>query len=142
MLASMAVTAAEPSGLWGLLKESFAASGAMARIKSDAGANELIKAVVAEFETSEGRGIARDGLQARLSGSKPDQAATNAIEGLRQVAALLDARRRPMPPRSRPGSRASASMSPRPPRKAAFSGSAASRSARRRKRRSPRSRPP
>ena len=31
MLASMAVTAAEPSGLWGMLKESFAAGGTLAR---------------------------------------------------------------------------------------------------------------
>ena len=92
MLASMAVTAAEPSGLWGLLKESFAASDALARAKTDAGANQLVKAVVAEFETAEGRGIARDGLQARLKGSKPEEASTNAVEGLRQVAALLDAK--------------------------------------------------
>jgi hypothetical protein len=76
----------------GLLKESFAASGAMARIKSDADANQLVKAVVAEFETAEGRGIARDGLQSRLKGSKPELAATNAVEGLRLVAALLDAK--------------------------------------------------
>jgi hypothetical protein len=92
MLASMAVTAAEPSGLWGLLKESFAASGVLARAKTEAGANQLVKAVVAEFETAEGRGIARDGLQARLKGSKPEQASSNATEGLRQVAALLDAK--------------------------------------------------
>ena len=31
MLASIAVTAAEPSGLWGMLKESFAAGGAWPR---------------------------------------------------------------------------------------------------------------
>jgi hypothetical protein len=92
MLASMAVTAAEPSGLWGMLKESFAAGGVLARTKVDAGANELIKAVVADFDTSEGRGVARDGLQARLSGSKPAEVKDKAIAGLRQVAALLDAK--------------------------------------------------
>jgi hypothetical protein len=44
-----------PAGsLFGLVKESFAASGAIASAKSDAAANPLIKAVVAEFETSEG----------------------------------------------------------------------------------------
>jgi hypothetical protein len=92
MLASMAVTAAEPSGLWGMLKESFAAGGTMAKVKSDAGANELIKAVVADFDTSEGRGAARDGLQARLSGSKPAEVKDKAIAGLREVSALLDAK--------------------------------------------------
>ena len=92
MLTSMAVTAAEPSGLWGMLKESVAAGGALAKAKADAGTNELIKAMVADFATAEGRGAARDGLQARLKGSKPAEAKDKAIAGLRQVAALLDAK--------------------------------------------------
>lgn len=92
MLASMAVTAAEPSGLWGMLKESFAAGGILAKAKADPGANELIRAVVADFDTAEGRGAARDGLQARLSGSKPAEVRDKAIAGLRQVAALVDAK--------------------------------------------------
>ena len=38
MMAGMAVTAAEPSGLWGLLKESFASGKALAKVKlSDGG---------------------------------------------------------------------------------------------------------
>ena len=49
MLAGMAVTAAEPSGLWGLMKEGFASSSALAQAKADASSNELIKAVVAEI---------------------------------------------------------------------------------------------
>lgn len=92
MLASMAVTAAEPSGLWGMLKESLAAGGTMTKAKADPGANELIKAVVGEFDTAEGRGAARDGLQARLKGSKPAEVKDKAIEGLRHVASLLDAK--------------------------------------------------
>jgi hypothetical protein len=92
MLASMAVTAAEPSGLWGMLKESIAAGGMLAKAKTDAGTNELVKAVVAEFESAEGRGAARDGLQARLSGSKPAEVRDKAVAGLRQVAALVDAK--------------------------------------------------
>ena len=92
MLASIAVTTAEPSGLWGMLKESFAAGGRLAKVKIDAGANELIKAVVTEFESGEGRAAARDGLQARLKGSKPGEAKDKAVQGLREVAALLDAK--------------------------------------------------
>jgi hypothetical protein len=92
MLASIAVTAAEPSGLWGMLKESFAAGGKLAEAKTDAGANELIKAVVTDFGSGEGRGAARDGLQARLKGSKPGEAKNKSVQGLRQVAALLDAK--------------------------------------------------
>ena len=55
MLTGMAVSAAEPSGLWSALKEAFASSSALAAAKMDAGSSELIKAVVADFETSEGR---------------------------------------------------------------------------------------
>jgi hypothetical protein len=45
MMASLAVTAAEPSGLWGLLKESFAGGTELAKAKIDPGANALIKAM-------------------------------------------------------------------------------------------------
>ena len=44
MLAGMAVSAAEPSGLWGSLKEAFASSSALAEAKLDSGSNELVKA--------------------------------------------------------------------------------------------------
>ena len=44
----------KPSGLWGALKEAFASSSALAAAKSNSGSNELIKAVVAEFETKGG----------------------------------------------------------------------------------------
>jgi hypothetical protein len=92
MLAAMAVTVAEPSGLWGMIKEGFAASGALARAKVDASSDPLIKAVVADFETTEGRSVARDGLKARLAGSKPAEIKEKAIESLRQVVVLLDAK--------------------------------------------------
>jgi len=51
MMAGIAVSAAEPSGLWGLLKESFAEGNAVMTSKLDPGADALIKAVVADFET-------------------------------------------------------------------------------------------
>ncbi|MGH6886685.1 MAG: hypothetical protein ACREGK_11505, partial [Geminicoccales bacterium] len=66
--------------------------GTLAKAKTDAGANELIKAVVTDFGSGEGRGAARDGLQARLKGSQPGEAKDKAVQGLRQVAALLDAK--------------------------------------------------
>ena len=39
----------------------------------DPGSNPLIKAVVADFESAEGRSIARDGVKAQLTGSKPGE---------------------------------------------------------------------
>ena len=64
MMAGMAITAADPSGLWGLLKESFASGTALAKVMTDAGANPLVKALATDFSTSEARSIARDGLKA------------------------------------------------------------------------------
>src|SRR4029453_5055470 len=47
MMSAIAFTAADPSGLWGTLKESMVAGHALLEAKQDAGSNELIKAVVA-----------------------------------------------------------------------------------------------
>ena len=52
MMAGIAVTAAEPSGLWGMLKESFAAGSELIKVKMDSGSNPLIKAVVTDFDTA------------------------------------------------------------------------------------------
>jgi hypothetical protein len=90
MMAGIAVTAAEPSGLWGTLKESMVAGHALLEAKSDTKSSELIKAAVADFETSEGRAAARDRLQATLTGSKPGEVKAKAVAAVRDAAALLD----------------------------------------------------
>jgi hypothetical protein len=92
MMAGMAVSAAEPSGLFGLLKEGFAEGNALAQAKMDPGSNALVKAVVADFGTSAGRGAARDDLKQKISGSKPPEIKAKCIETLRQAAAVLDAK--------------------------------------------------
>jgi len=60
--------AAEPSGLWGSLKEAFASSSALAAAKADPGSNELVKAVVAEFETPKGDPQSKTGCASSLRG--------------------------------------------------------------------------
>jgi hypothetical protein len=90
MMTSMAVTAADPSGLWGMLKESFASASELAKAASDPGANSLVKAVATDFTTSEGRSTARDDLKAKLAGSKATDIKGKSIESLKQVSALLD----------------------------------------------------
>ena len=92
MNAGMAITAAEPSGLWGLLKESFAGSSELAHAAADPNANPLVKAVVSDFMTGEGRSVARDGLKAEFANSKPAEIKTKAIDSLHQVASVLDAK--------------------------------------------------
>jgi hypothetical protein len=92
MAAAIAVTAAEPSGLWGLLKESFASGTELAKAKVGTGTNVLIKAIVEDFGGAEGRSAARDGLRAKLRGSKPAEIKTKCVEILRQVPAIVDAK--------------------------------------------------
>ena len=92
MLAGMAVSAAEPSGLWGLLKEGVASSSALAAAKSDSGSSELIKAVVAEYETSEGRSSVQEALRKRFSGAKPADVVQRSLENLREVSGILAAK--------------------------------------------------
>lgn len=92
MVAGMAVTAADPSGLWGLLKESFATGGALTKATTDPGANSLVKAVATDFATSEGRSTARDGLKSKLTGSKAAEIKDQSVETLRSVSTLLAAK--------------------------------------------------
>jgi hypothetical protein len=91
MIAGLAITAAEPSGLWGLLKESLSSGWALLEARTS-GPNELIKALATDFGTSEGRTAARDGVQARLSGSKPAEVRDKAVAALRDAAAIVDAK--------------------------------------------------
>ena len=92
MASSIAITAAEPSGLWGLLKESFAGGTELAQAKMDPKADALIKAVVEDFGTGEGRSVTRDGLNAKLKGSKPAEIKEKCVDILRQAAAVVDAK--------------------------------------------------
>jgi hypothetical protein len=91
-MAGIAITAAEPSGLWGLLTESFAAGSELMTAKMDPKSNPLIKAVVADFETAEGRSIARDGLKAQLTGCKPAEIKAKCVATLRQAGAVVDSK--------------------------------------------------
>jgi len=90
MMSGIAVTAADPNGLWGTLKESFASAQTMASGK--AGSSSLVKAIVADLETSEGRGLAREGVREQFKDSKPADIKARSIETLHRVSALLDAK--------------------------------------------------
>jgi hypothetical protein len=91
MLAGMAVSAAEPSGLLGSLKEAVATSSSLAAAKSDAGSNELVKAVISDFETKEGRAAVQDALRQRLAGvKKPGEVVERSLANLKEVSAILN----------------------------------------------------
>ena len=92
MLAGMAVTAAEPSGLWGSMKEAFASSAVLAKSRQDPGATELVKTVIAEFESPEGRAKLQEALKQRLQGANAAEIVKRSLENLREVSAILDAK--------------------------------------------------
>jgi len=89
-LAGFAVSAAEPSGLWGMLQETFASGRAVLEARATAGDNALMKAIVADFETSEGRSDAQKFVKRQLEGAKGEELKQRAIEGVRQAAANAD----------------------------------------------------
>ncbi|ODR95110.1 hypothetical protein AUC70_05130 [Methyloceanibacter stevinii] len=91
-IAGMAITAADPSGLWGMLKESFASGTALATAKSDPSADPLVKAVVTDFESADGRGEIIEALKARFAGATPDDVVPKALAVLADVARILDAK--------------------------------------------------
>jgi hypothetical protein len=91
-MAGIAISASDPSGLWGLLKESFAGGTALAAAQADPTTKPLIKAVVADFATAQGRTIARDALKEKLAGLKPAEIKTKCIEALGQAGAVVDAK--------------------------------------------------
>ena len=90
MLASFAVTAADPSGLVGVIKESSATAWSMRAAQDPAGT--LASEIVATYETAEGRGAARGALREIIRGRKPAEATAEAIARLSEVARLVDAK--------------------------------------------------
>jgi hypothetical protein len=91
LVAGVAISAADPSGLIGMLKESMASARALVLATADPNADALVKAVASEFETSEGRGLAQDGVKTAISGAKaPAEIVSKALDSLKTVSALLD----------------------------------------------------
>jgi hypothetical protein len=92
MVAGTAITAADPSGLWGLLKEGMAGGWAMLKAKQNADANPLIKAVAQDFAEGDARTLATDHIKAIFKGAQASDLKTRAVQELRSVATLLDAK--------------------------------------------------
>ncbi|MBM6592717.1 hypothetical protein [Microvirga pudoricolor] len=92
MVVGMAVTAAEPSGLWGLLKESMSSGWALVEAKQDAGADPLARAVADDIANPATRDSVRQEVQDRFKGSQVADIKGKAIAELREVSAILDAK--------------------------------------------------
>jgi hypothetical protein len=92
MIAGIAVTAAEPGGLWGAVKESVAVASTIGKAKSQGEQNALIDEVVAAYGTSEGRDQARGVLKHEAAGRKPPEVVEAAIAELDAVARVVAAK--------------------------------------------------
>jgi hypothetical protein len=92
MVAGLAITAADPSGIWGLIKEGMAGGWALVEARRSPQASPLVKAVAEDFETAEGRASARAALQSRFTGINPDKLKDTALAELRAVSGVLDAK--------------------------------------------------
>ncbi len=90
LLAGFAVSAGDPSGFIGTLQEGFANAKALAAAKSDPNADALIKAVVNDLLTPDGRAAARDGVKNVVDGAKLNELKGRALGELRRTASILD----------------------------------------------------
>ena len=90
MVAGMAITAADPGGIWSLLKESMAGGWALVEARQSIQANSLVKAVAEDFATTEGRTTARTAMQTRFTGAQLNAVKDAAFAELRAVSEILE----------------------------------------------------
>jgi len=90
VLTGMAVSAADPNGLWGTIKEALASRSAIRASMREPSSSELIRTVIADFQSGEGRTAIQDALQKRLSGAKPADIVQQSLANLREVSAIVD----------------------------------------------------
>jgi hypothetical protein len=90
MVAGVAITAADPSGLWGLLKEEI--SGVRSIVEARQNPNFLVKAVAEDIATEEGGSAARAAVSAHVTGNQVTQLKDAALAELRAVSSILDAK--------------------------------------------------
>ena len=89
MVAGMAITAADPSGLWGLMKEGMAGGWALLHAKQNPNANALVKALADDFATGDARSPARERIQTTFKGAQLGDLKGRAVEELRAVASIV-----------------------------------------------------
>ena len=93
MLAGAAVSEADPSGLLGTLKEFLVNISMLDASELDPDSSDLIKAVIADFETAKGRSDVREALRKRFAdAAEPADCVRQSLAGLREVSAILDAK--------------------------------------------------
>jgi hypothetical protein len=91
LMAGLAVVAASPSRLFGVVMEMFVITKVLAEGKAQRASNELVKSVVADLETTAREQCARTERKRKMS----KEVRSYAIENCRQVVALVDKKVKP-----------------------------------------------
>jgi hypothetical protein len=89
MLAGMAVTAADPGGLWAAIKEGSSMARTLVEAKSNPDPDSLPKIISATLEDSDGRRVTQQNLIGLVKGRKPAEVSSFAVERLREIDALI-----------------------------------------------------
>jgi len=90
LLASVAVSAAEPSGLWGTVQEGYANASSIVGGRSHD--LPLVRDVVAALSTSDGRQLAQAKLKARIADRHREQIVSACLAGLVDIGRIADAK--------------------------------------------------
>lgn len=88
MLVGMTVTAADPGGLWGAVRESTAMTSSVLRGDA-AGGNALIDAVVAGFSAPETRGAVSGLLRDEIRGRQPAEIVESLVAEVERLSLLI-----------------------------------------------------
>ena len=88
--AGVAISAADPSGWWGTLKEAAAGIPVLAKSEETFGSNELIKSAIADFERSDDGSIFA--MQERFTEGKPEECIQRSLKSLGEASAIIDAK--------------------------------------------------
>jgi hypothetical protein len=91
MLASLAITAADPGGLWGAVQEAGAAAKSMLAAR-DAPEGSLLAEIAVSFESSDGRSAARASIKDFATGKTAPELADAAVEKLGETSRLVAAK--------------------------------------------------
>jgi len=87
--AGAAIAASDPSGWWGTFKEAAAGTPVLTEAKGDLKSNELIKAVIADFEKSDDNSILA--MQERFTHGNPTESVRRSLKSLHEASAIIDA---------------------------------------------------
>lgn len=92
LVVGMAITAAEPSGVWGILKESTASGWALLQSRQSAPSGTLVRAIADAFGDATARTAAREHTKRLFTGVQPKEITKKAINEVRETGDLVRAK--------------------------------------------------